>query len=277
METSPGMTDFIIVVPDAYQFHRENISNNPTHYSGLTSFLSSDPARRASVWQNYNIQSTLLTNPGLSFHLTENVKYGVIQRDFMMDDLRNWTYLYTSGRLHKPVVSLIERDEELVEAQEQINLPSALATALLLALPLMSAHGSVPLASLYSQIAGISYTGDIRLAAGAEDPRKIEKLVHSPGQIQRFDRLYEPSLQSLSRRGLLSLSEKDRKVSWDVDGITQFPFPTKRLPTRSVLEQRVARATRFQSAKGVLTAGVSTSAAYALRKLMKGWKSVLLA
>ena len=168
------------------------------------------------------------------------LKYGVIEKRYMLNDLKDWTYLYAAGRLHKPTLSLIS-DDELVHTQQYYNLPFALATSLLLldetataslaptiatagnqAIPSFQLHKSnnnsqiqkASLSTVFQSIAQISYSGDPRMDVGGEDPNKIPKLVFgNDGQWERFRALYQPALNKLSQGGFLSLTQKTNKRS----------------------------------------------------------------
>lgn len=165
--------------------------------------------------------------------------------------------------------------DELIEAQNR-NLQSAVSAALLL-LPQGDSVVSWP--TFFSQLAGLSYSGDFRTKVGAEDPRKITKLVEAPGQLDRFQSLYDPILQPLEQRGLLSLSNS--KLEWNANDLLARKALREKLPpsiqrTQSendlakLLASIVAPAARHQSLKGIFTLGLRKSIAYAGAKLQKG-------
>lgn len=70
----------------------------------------------------------------------------------MCKDLLNWETLYLAGRMHKPVKIL--KDDARVRLAQQVNLASALRTALLL-LPKDFTEEE-----LYLTISSISYKGN---------------------------------------------------------------------------------------------------------------------
>ena len=70
----------------------------------------------------------------------------------MCKDLLNWETLYLAGRMHKPVKILI--DDARVRLAQQVNLASALRTAILL-LPKDFTEEK-----LYLTISSISYKGN---------------------------------------------------------------------------------------------------------------------
>lgn len=383
------LVDAIVVVRDALLFHQQNMRRNPQHYSysysssfnwwkRSTSLTASDgtsiqkdhtarsgrhsqsPAvahwmQRHTVWPNNN---PWLRNPGLYFIVTPTVKFGIVQDTDLVDaDLRNWSYLYLAGRMHKPILPLLgssacanassvdnnnqrEAYHRLILAQETVNLPAALSTALLLSWrdkhattthdPGSSATTAtatsfaarqsptsvvLPAVDLYQRIASLSYTGDPRMELRAEDPNKVRNLVvGSAGQLNRFARLYQPALSRLVQEGIVSITSttssslsstnnnSTMQLEWDSgnpkaharlwqavpasvrrfcrynsnnhsdermnNALADTAAATDQLPT--VLRSIVAPAARYQSIKGLWTAGLGTSAQYVLRKLSKG-------
>ena len=292
------MIDFVVVVRDAYQFHKENLALNPDHYAGPF-LLARDRAARITWWQRHVMDNRFFRNPGVYFNLTDNSKYGVVQVDDLATDLTDWKYLYLAGRMHKPIVTILNRQEHLHspsirQLQEKHNLPAALSAALLLLWLKNDADNSETLtdSSLYMQIAALSYTGDPRMTAGAEDPEKIFKLVQSPGQLQRFTQYYLNALADLQTKGILSVakatSDTSANIEWDDTSFTAHATLWKSLPVslqslynrndphtsaralQIALPAIVAPAARYQSIKGLATAGLIHSWKYAIRKLSKG-------
>jgi translocator assembly and maintenance protein 41 len=328
------MIDMILVVKDALGFHQQNLVQNPDHYpfwarrvNTLRLFLYSPS------WFSYKGSSydAYLRDPGVYFNVTPQLKYGIVQFDALVDDLEQWKYLYVAGRLHKPVVEITchtgEEGQRLKHVhQQQQNLPAALAAALLfdfhqkikqqqLRPPsevrnTIDIHDRTTMASdVYMQIAGLSYAGDPRVGI-AEDPQKTQHLVHAPGQMERFDSLYRPSIQALERAGILSVHATGGRWAWDWNNPKAHRYLWSQLPrsvqtghdwgssnnnttananTISVKEDLnrdalcaasmalhsrlvaiVAPAARCQAIKGVFTAGIMKSTQYALRKLSKG-------
>ena len=126
------------------------------------------------------------------------LKYGVVNLDTLYTDLATWSNLYLAGRLQKPVKIL--RDDPRIRLANQINLISALRTALLSLPPSFTER------DLYTKIAGLSYLGDTRMAVGAENPAKISNIVDN--QIVNFRQLYLPLIEDLP-----NLTFKDRSTS----------------------------------------------------------------
>jgi len=127
------------------------------------------------------------------------------------------------------------------------------------------------------------------MKVGGEDPDKVSKLVQSPGQMQRWINLYKQPIETLSTKGLVSIDWNcdNPKIDWDVrDHSTQVEL-SKYLPSTlatrqescltgkvlaSVLASIVSPAAKYQSMKGIISAGIGKSIRYAGAKFAKGWK-----
>jgi translocator assembly and maintenance protein 41 len=296
------MIDIILVVRDSYKFHRDNLSKNPQHY--VSTWLAADKAARITWWQRHSVENAWFSNPRVYFNVTKGLKYGVVPLEDLQSDLQHWKYLYLAGRMQKPTLPIIDRlvVEQLDDSiprilyQQTHNLPAALSAALLL--QPQTASGSscssstvVSPTQIYTTIASLSYTGDFRTAIGAEDPQKITKLVSAPGQLQRFHSLYQSSVDLLVEQGVLQRSStpitddnddddgQEESIYWSIDSSTAAKDHLwSHLPQRlqhqdhlqAALTRIVAPAARYQSIKGLASAGFSQSAAYAARKLSKG-------
>eukprot|EP00823_Brevimastigomonas_motovehiculus_P003628 TRINITY_DN2243_c0_g1_i1.p1 TRINITY_DN2243_c0_g1~~TRINITY_DN2243_c0_g1_i1.p1 ORF type:complete len:464 (-),score=114.30 TRINITY_DN2243_c0_g1_i1:526-1875(-) len=166
------MTDLIFVVEDPEQWHRENIKCNKNHYSALR-LLGAPTLAKIQEWA-----AGFYFNTGVNVK-NFYVKYGVISLDRFVDDLTHWQSLYAAGRLHKPV-EVLQTCQKIDDAQLR-NLDAAFSAALLL-LPQKFTERE-----LFMTIAGLSYTGDIRMKF-AEHPDKVKNLVIS--NEERFRALY---------------------------------------------------------------------------------------
>lgn len=324
-ETETKMLDMILVVRDSLQFHTINQQINPHHYAPLFRHRPS----WSTWWQRHNMNIPLfgnvLYNPKVFFNFVETpfIKYGVMDVHDLTLDLKGWDSLYIAGRMHKPTATVLDNttattsscaSTDILRLQQQHNLPAAVSMALLLAACCnnnkqhnenMTSQTTMSLAELYSQISALSYTGDFRMQVGAEDPGKVNKLVHSPGQLGRFHQMYyKPALVPLMECGLLSMSSAT--IHWNPSEAAAVKHLWEQLPQRfqhlpyynhhirnitnnnhnsiskwilngaaqselqTELHQIVAPAARYQSFKGLWTAGLSKSARYALAKLSKG-------
>ena len=175
------MIDFIFGVSYTQHWHSLNLHQNRDHYSAVGSLGSYAVSRIQDSW-----------GAGVYFHpyITINgtlIKYGVVNLDTLCQDLSQWDTLYLAGRLQKPVKIL--RDDPRVRLANQVNLISAVRTALLLLPPKFTEQ------DLYNTIAGISYLGDPRMTLGAENLNKVTNIVKD--QLPNFRRLYAPLIENL--------------------------------------------------------------------------------
>lgn len=175
------MIDFIFGVSYTQHWHSLNLQQHRDHYSAIGSLGSSFVSR---VQDRYG--AGVYFNPYVTVNGTL-IKYGVVNLDTLCRDLSEWDTLYLAGRLQKPVKIL--RDDPRVRLANQINLISAVRTALLL-LP-----SEFTEQELYGTIAGLSYLGDPRMALPAENPNKVANIIKF--QLPNFRRLYAPLVDNL--------------------------------------------------------------------------------
>ncbi|CAK7203170.1 Mitochondrial translocator assembly and maintenance protein 41 [Sporothrix eucalyptigena] len=220
---SPKMIDFIFGVTFTQHWHSLNLAQHRNHYSMLGSLGSG-----AVTYVQDNIGAGVYFNP----YVVVNgilIKYGVVNLDTLCTDLSEWQTLYLAGRLHKPVKIL--RDDARVRLANQINLLSALRTALLLLPPEFSER------ELYSTIAAISYLGDPRMALPTENPQKVANIVDH--NMSNFRRLYAPLIETLpnaqfndprcSHRDWLDDADSDFRLVQDMDPVRRGNM-VRRLP-----------------------------------------------
>jgi len=175
------MIDFIFGVSYTQHWHSLNLQQHRDHYSGIGSLGSSFVSRVQDKWG-----AGVYFNPFVTVNGTL-IKYGVVNLDTLCQDLSNWDTLYLAGRLQKPVKIL--RDDPRVRLANQVNLISAVRTALLLLPPTFTEK------DLYKTITGISYLGDPRMSLGAENLNKVANIVTH--QLPNFRRLYAPLIENL--------------------------------------------------------------------------------
>lgn len=208
------MIDFIMAVTHPQHWHSLNMAQHPSHYSMLSRLLGSIgiglvQQRGAKIW--YNPYVTLED---------ELIKYGIMSVDDLCDDLLDWETLYVSGRMHKPV-ALITSDARVRLAQ-QVNLASALRTALLL---LPKEFSEV---ELYTRIASLSYTGDFRMSVpGGENSNKVRNIVLN--QREEFRRLYAGLMRNLGTLSVEEVRQNRYKIVQD-DSVTTRASYAARLP-----------------------------------------------
>jgi len=184
--------DFIFGVSYTQHWHSLNLQQHRDHYSAVGSLGSYAVSRIQDNWG-----AGVYFNPYVTVNGTL-IKYGVVNLDTLCKDLSEWDTLYIAGRLQKPVKIL--RDDPRVRLANQVNLLSAVRTALLL-LP-----ASFTEQELYSTIAGISYLGDLRMSFPTENQNKVKNIVTH--QLTNFRRLYAPLIETLP-----NVSFKDARLS----------------------------------------------------------------
>jgi translocator assembly and maintenance protein 41 len=175
------MIDFIFGVSYTQHWHSINLQQHRDHYSFLGSLGSGLVSRVQDNWG-----AGVYFNPYITVNGTL-IKYGVVNLDTIQRDLSQWDSLYLAGRLQKPVKIL--RDDPKVRLANQINLISAVRTALLMLGPTFTER------ELYTAIAGISYLGDPRMSLNTENPNKVSNIVRN--QTSNFRQLYSPLIEDL--------------------------------------------------------------------------------
>ena len=175
------MIDFIFGVSYTQHWHSLNLQQHRDHYSAAGSLRSYLVSRIQDKWG-----AGVYYNPFVTVNGTL-IKYGVVNLDTLCRDLSEWDTMYLAGRLQKPVKIL--RDDPRVRLANQINLLSAVRSALLLLPSKFSEQ------ELYSTIAGLSYMGDPRMSFGAENYNKVANIVKH--QLPNFRQLYAPLIDNL--------------------------------------------------------------------------------
>ncbi|KAL6304344.1 Mmp37-domain-containing protein [Sparassis latifolia] len=286
------MLDFMFAVTHADHWHSINMNQYPSHYPLHTRILGSSFVARVEevapgVWFN-----TYVPMKGVT------IKYGVTTVDNLCSDLLNWKTLYLAGRMHKPI--RIIKDDARVRLTQQVNLTSAVRTALLTLPDEFSER------ELFERISGFSYGGDLRMLLPAENRRKVGNIVRKQGP--QFKELYHRLVVALPGvfwspystniqqdispharaahlkklplnlltgvenhyTSVLPPREADESMYW-----TRLAGDEK-LPT--VLEQELRKIVRYpssvQTVKGVVSAGFGKSLRYSAQKVGKWWKSV---
>lgn len=294
-DMSKNMLDFVLVVDQPQEWHRENIDRNFKHYSFLKYF---GPKTVSKIQDNYG--AGIYFNTLVPFE-ERLMKYGVIGTEKLISDLLNWDTLYVSGRLHKPV-KIIKKpcSSKLIQAVHT-NLCSAVHASLLL-LPETFTE-----MDLYTTITSLSYSGDFRMKFG-EDKGKVSKIV-TPN-LPHFSKLYTPILSDTMYltynehtnmyihyqnevTRFYHLNHIPRVVLEELLNIRKKSFPNiypdvEDIVRSSALDSNCAsqvsesiasivnKSSWSQSVKTVLTAGLKKSIKYSwskVNKMLKGMKS----
>uniref|UniRef100_A0A8B9YNW6 Phosphatidate cytidylyltransferase, mitochondrial n=1 Tax=Bos mutus grunniens TaxID=30521 RepID=A0A8B9YNW6_BOSMU len=171
------------------------------------------------------------------------IKYGVISTSVLIEDLLNWNNLYIAGRLQKPVSDFSEED-------------------------------------LFTEIAGLSYSGDFRMVVG-EDKAKVLNIVKP--NMAHFRELYGSILQESPQ-----VVYKAQQGSLEIDKSPEGQF-TQLMTLPKTLQQQInhimdppgknrdVEETLLQVAHDpdcgdVVRLGLKKSVVYSSLKLHKMWK-----
>lgn len=286
-QVKKNMIDLIFVVDDSYKWHHKNIKQNKKHYSCLKYFGAKQVANiqekyGAAVYFNTKVQCA-----------GREIKYGVISTKQLITDLLDWSTLYVSGRMHKPIRILIPPTKTELCSAMQINLENAIHAALLLLPETFSEE------ELYEQIAALSYDGDFRMKFG-EDKNKITNIVKPnmayfrklyeqillkeehvkwsikqgvleqyPNQVSQFHHLN--LLPKTVQSNLLACMHRRPGKYPDLEEIIrQLAFDSNCADyVRQSIAEIVKESSRSQSIKGIFTAGIVKSVLYSSRKVQK--------
>jgi translocator assembly and maintenance protein 41 len=309
VNTDPGnMIDIILAVDNPQIWHEHNLQQHTDHYSSIARL----GGPRFISWVQTKFGARLYFHPFVNMNINNigqrQLKYGIVSSDDMIRDLIHWDYLYLAGRMHKPIVNIElsppssnekiksrSRTNEIDDAQ-RTNLLSAVSASLLLHSSNSydeEQSSSISTSNLYNTIAGLSYSGDVRMQIGAEDPNKVNKLVKTPGMMERWDEKYLDTISNLQSMGLLSMvARNSSSISTNLETnlsdigirkqlVQNLPLRLRNysdlivgsqgsLILRQELVKIVAPAARSQSIKGFFTAGVVKSWRYAMAKFSKG-------
>lgn len=291
-----NMIDLIYCVDNPINWHEFNMKMNSSHYSALKYLGHGFIAKYQENFGAKVYYNTLVPIEGVL------IKYGVISTKDLVTDLLEWSDLYIAGRLHKPVEIIQKTTNQDLETALQLNLQSAVHTALLILPDTFTEY------EFYYALSNLSYLGDFRMTFG-ENRNKVENIVKP--QLLNFRNLYSPFIRTLHDYvdfPMLQVPEGDREVcsecSQDVSPLArlhhlnQLPrWPQKALtrfwnrgnlrqdtedvlraiaydPDCNLILQKcigeiVWKSSVSQSLKGILTAGLWKSVKYSSRKIKK--------
>ncbi|EPT05296.1 hypothetical protein FOMPIDRAFT_148453 [Fomitopsis schrenkii] len=276
------MLDFMFAVTHADHWHSINMNQFPGHYPLHAREIS------PGVWFNTHVPMKGAT-----------IKYGVTTVDNLCSDLLNWRTLYLAGRMHKPI--RIIKDDARVRLTQQVNLTSAVRTALL-TLP-----ATFTQRELFARIAAFSYAGDVRMALPGENRAKVANIVGRQGP--QFRELYHrlvvglpgvhwpAHMESIHQdTAPLARAAHLRKLPADLlKGVTEHYAARSAVHPREadeaaywthlagdeklpeVIDGEIRKLVRYsstvQTAKGLVSAGPSKGLRYASEKIGKWWRS----
>ncbi|KRX46223.1 Mitochondrial translocator assembly and maintenance protein 41 -like protein [Trichinella murrelli] len=170
------------VVDKPLEWHKENLKLNSSHYSMLR-YIGAERLTKLQTDYAARVYCNTMVRVG-----EFSIKYSVIRTSHLISDLIDWKSLYISGRMHKPVRVLIPPTSRELEEACKMNLKNACHMALLILPEKFNEE------QLYTTIASLSYSGDIRMKI-AEDRNKVANIVQQ--NMRQFAHMYEPILNHL--------------------------------------------------------------------------------
>jgi len=290
----PALLDLMFVVENPYKWHSQNVLQNPSHYSFIRQMGSNFIARYQEKYAAKVFCNTLIP---INDEKNLMIKYGVISTKDLIGDLLDWRDLYVAGRLQKPVEIIREPKNSKIQNALEINLQSAIHSALLL-LP-----NDFSEFDFYCTITSLSYNGDFRMIFG-ENKNKVKNIVKP--QIENFRNLYKPILEVFKSILNYSMDGDENSVNWQQDKgplvvlqhLNQLPkYPIRRIVqewnrgryrsdtedvlravacspqyqdiVRKSLADIVWQSSIKQSIKNIPTAGLKKSLSYSWSKALK--------
>ncbi|XP_036188096.1 phosphatidate cytidylyltransferase, mitochondrial isoform X1 [Myotis myotis] len=287
-----AMLDFVFTVDDPVAWHSKNLKKNWSHYSFLKVL---GPKVITTIQNNYGAGVYYNT---LIMCDSKLIKYGVISTSILIEDLLNWNTLYIAGRLQKPVKIIAMNENVALRAALDKNLKSAVTAAFLMLPESFSEE------DLFTMIAGLSYSGDLRMVVG-ENKAKVMDIVKP--NIAHFRELYghilqdNPQVVYKIQQGRLEIDKSPegqftqllalpKTLQQEIHNIMD--PPGKNRDVEETLFQLandpdcgdivhlgllaiVRPSSLRQSTKGIFTAGMKKSLIYSSQKLHKMWKGWL--
>jgi hypothetical protein len=206
--------DLILVVENLFDFHKDNLIQNPNHYNWVTrniglKSISSINSFGAGMWFHSDVKIKRMT-----------VTYGVIDRIQMGTDLQTWGTLFSAGRLLQPIYIL--QDDVDISRLRSENLLSALSISIILIMTSRtpSRFYTFTESELYYRIVSLSYSGEMNLLTTDVSAALTEKV--STGFHQLRD-MYGVFLTSMCRDGILQTSELSQSEHIFVVDATNLP------------------------------------------------------
>ncbi|KAI0567389.1 translocator assembly and maintenance protein 41 isoform X2 [Gracilaria domingensis] len=270
----------MLAVNDPQEWHAQNLYRNLNHYSIPAQLAGASVVARVQQSGAAVYFNTLLSSHGTSF------KYGVVSTASLVTDLMEWDSFYVSGRLQKPVRMLTSAGPLLKKAMRQNT--EAAAAAALLTLP-----ESFDEQRFYTAIASLSYTRDVRMSMAVEARTKVRDIVRA--NMRAFRTMYAScdTVRDVVTRG--SVWRRDIGAEAQQRLVQRLPSRIRDVVNNSVGNERdqlqqvhatrvgnavlaaigsvVARSSVTQAAKGVASAGLTTSVRYVAAKIGKSIRS----
>lgn len=131
--TDKPQIDLILAVKDIRAWHLENMKKNPEDYSFTGKVFYSNASRKKmkgfnGITYQSNIKEVVYDPSIPEEHTVQMFKYGVIEINDLIAQLRTWNRFYLAGRFHKNMLKI--KSVSSVDEVMDENRRSALITAL---------------------------------------------------------------------------------------------------------------------------------------------------
>lgn len=164
--------DIIATVDNDILWHKENKEKHKEDYS-VISRISNIPLCHFGTDINYLA------------HLEYNnnlFKLGIVNKQDLLDDLKNWKNFYLAGRLQKSILEVRIDDE--VKSAIDLNRKNALIVALIL-----NYGKQIDIYELLYSICNLSFKKDIRMRYQMENPNKVKNILE--GTYEELKDIYD--------------------------------------------------------------------------------------
>lgn len=156
--------DMIFVVDNLKKWNENNFKLHPRDYTKYTKAIFKC-APKAFLTNNTSVIYNVIND-----RYDKDFKYGLIEKERLLDDLKTWKHFYVCGRLQKPIYILKSNSE--IDQAINLNRKYALLVSLLIL-----NREVVKVSELLEQICHLSYDGDVRTLF-AENPNKVKNIVN---------------------------------------------------------------------------------------------------
>ncbi|KAK4529647.1 hypothetical protein CCYA_CCYA02G0504 [Cyanidiococcus yangmingshanensis] len=200
--------DYIVIVDNPIEWLLQAVERHPDHFPW---WLRSLRRPELVAWlQRFGAGMFFIPPMPLATPAAGSIKYGVIAEEVLLEDVKQWLYFYAAGRLQKPVEAVLLSNMNQAEAQacalrvhqanRTHNLLQAMRLSVLLCAGADMGPRMVPVLTLLERIVGLSYTSDIRMHSGLENPNKVRNILRA--NTDRFLGMYAAALTQLQHDGL---------------------------------------------------------------------------
>lgn len=251
-ESPDSWLDFLVVVQDAAQFHRQNQTRHPKDYSPPFGWRFESWLQRFSP--NYKYSEISLEEGN------KRIKCGVLDVDNFLTQARaglrhrgGLAHLYTAGRLQKAILIPFILDEDPARrSQIDTAINQARIDGVWLAMGLLPEYFDYK--ALLRTYVGLSYAADIRV----EKANKVDLLIEQSQQ--EYARMME---------GLLGAFVKSDILEDLGEGVYGKKFTLGEREVRDWIRESALYSAGINYVKNPLTCGVGNAVDYAISKIKR--------